>query len=540
MQLQALLQVAINMSTHNPAAGLVFWTASVPIILPALAVVVSFVAAAPAVFESALGIGNRFNDFAKNVTPLPAVGLKNDTNICYMNSILQSLSSCDLFVTFVNQKVNVLRDFKRSEIAPRFPKPHLALQLKKLLNALNDSKQFGTIRRPKNFIYELTHELTQLRPLFDVHQQQDAHEFLDLLIDLFQRDVALIKKPSGIGAGNIDTDHFRGRFIEDPFRTFSLLPPSLLFRFSMPDFASLVKTPLHGTVSSSLQCKTCGWKKTPSDTPSICLSLSLSHQSKPNVYHIESLEHCLNAFLQEEDVDEVECDGCELCANGGVDDQSEKWAHIQTLQSKEYIEYYTVQQKQMPAASIASIEKGDVDEKQPEMGKAEGEGEARHNKDTGKRQKIKRQHIKCLSIKRGPQILCIHFNRRHYDQYEGESKLKQHVQFEEFLALPGLENKQYRLMSVIEHHGSFLGGHYSMYRRNTCVPLSRNKKKVTSGRGGTKEEEEEEEEEEEDQPKWTSISDHYCSGASWEDVSNCQAYMLFYQETTTAPFKFKQ
>ena len=58
---------------------------------------------------------------------------------------------------------------------------------------------------------------------------------------------------------------------------------------------------------------------------------------------------------------------------------------------------------------------------------------------------------------------------------------------------------QYKLMSVIEHHGNAYFGHYVSYRRD---PLT----------GG-----------------WLCVSDETIRRVDWLDVQKCQAYMLFYE-----------
>jgi len=60
----------------------------------------------------------------------------------------------------------------------------------------------------------------------------------------------------------------------------------------------------------------------------------------------------------------------------------------------------------------------------------------------------------------------------------------------------------YNLSSVICHHGTVGGGHYTCYARNTL------------------------------NGKWYEFDDQYVSEVSPELVQACQAYVLFYQSTT--------
>ena len=146
--------------------------------------------------------------------------------------------------------------------------------------------------------------------------------------------------------------------------------------------------------------------------------------------------------------------------------------------------------------------------------------------ETKERRLHRGEALKCLLITRLPSILCIHVQRRYYDPMANRmSKTLQHVIFPEYLDVAtycaysefGSTNARwggsfperpssgtrsplcYRLISVIEHRGNAFHGHYVCYRRDP--------------RTGS----------------WLFISDSVVNSVKWQDVQQCQAYMLFYE-----------
>jgi hypothetical protein len=140
-------------------------------------------------------------------------------------------------------------------------------------------------------------------------------------------------------------------------------------------------------------------------------------------------------------------------------------------------------------------------------------------KSSSKLNPIRGDAWKATLLMRPPKILCIHAQRRHFDFRSGQMvKITRHLNFSEVMDLSdfyAFEQQQqfqrrrvgcnllYRLMSVIEHQGGAFGGHYQTYRRSNWN---------------------------EGNNSWVLVSDQSVSPRSWNDVRNCQAYMLFYAE----------
>lgn len=162
------------------------------------------------------------------------------------------------------------------------------------------------------------------------------------------------------------------------------------------------------------------------------------------------------------------------------------------------------------------------------------------------RSRATKQHV----FSQLPQALCFHLGRRHFCPMSGRmTKLRQHVQFPVHLDMtpfsayggdsahavsvseataspavarappsphrpavqptaPALPHFQYRLCSVIVHHGSSEVGHYTTYRRLAAPPS------VAAAAD-----------------RWVHISDEHVRPARLDEVLDSEAYMLFYSKT---------
>ncbi|XP_049789113.1 ubiquitin carboxyl-terminal hydrolase 20 isoform X1 [Schistocerca nitens] len=119
-----------------------------------------------------------------------------------------------------------------------------------------------------------------------------------------------------------------------------------------------------------------------------------------------------------------------------------------------------------------------------------------------------RNGVKYSKVLELPEVLCIHLKRfRHELMYS--SKIGSYVSF----PLEGLDMRpylhkdcvsqvtSYDLMSVICHHGTAGGGHYTCYSLN-CIS-----------------------------EQWFEFDDQYVTQVSPETVQNCEAYVLFYKKS---------
>jgi len=82
------------------------------------------------------------------------------------------------------------------------------------------------------------------------------------------------------------------------------------------------------------------------------------------------------------------------------------------------------------------------------------------------------------------------------------------------------ESLNYNLASVIVHHGSAYGGHFTTYRKLLTKTAMQDQEYNEFLRGNT---------EEEAKANWVHISDEQCLPATEREVLESPAYMLFYE-----------
>jgi ubiquitin C-terminal hydrolase len=325
--------------------------------------------------------------------------------------------------------------------------------------------------------------------------------------------------------------------------------------------SSISSSPFSGWMGSALQCRTCKHVRPIQNTPFFDIPVvpeavsryfasvsSTAARGDPPRKHSHAspgppcrLEDCLKEFTCVERVQDVECRCCTLRAETvewqeevdmlqgavsallarakrtGSDVGEDENEHVQSLldeltnaQSRLNVLRNTSPDDEVPLDTIFGSEEEDF------MG-----GE------TKERRLQRGEALKCLLITRLPSILCIHVQRRYYDPMANRmSKTLQHVLFPEYLDVSpycaysefGSTNARwggsfperpssgtrapihYRLVSVIEHRGNAFHGHYVSYRRDPTNHGS-----------------------------WLFISDCKVMSVSWQDVQQCQAYMIFYE-----------
>lgn len=119
------------------------------------------------------------------------------------------------------------------------------------------------------------------------------------------------------------------------------------------------------------------------------------------------------------------------------------------------------------------------------------------------------QSTKTLTLKSLPQILCVQLKRFRHDSYFS-SKINTVVEYpvdgldlrhflhKEFIGSPLSSSSEYDLLGIVNHRGSFNGGHYVAYCKN-----------AETGR-------------------WYEFDDSRVRVVSEEELMNVQAYLLFY------------
>mmetsp|Transcript_21743 Transcript_21743/g.51042 ORF Transcript_21743/g.51042 Transcript_21743/m.51042 type:complete len:758 (+) Transcript_21743:158-2431(+) len=314
--------------------------------------------------------------------------------------------------------------------------------------------------------------------------------------------------------------------------------------------------PLCGWMGSTLQCRTCQYVRPIRNVPFVDLSITPTDVGNPyfmakNNTHSRpcQVEECLSNFTKVERVESVECPMCTKQAHvAKAQDEVDFWQF--TLDDATSLQKRKSKQKPGESSELESI-KEELDRHLQTLEKwqqidcdddscAKDMAALLSLEDNGKAEPkimLRQDSNKCLFLTRLPPVLCLHVQRRFYDPQSGRlSKTNQPVLFQEYLNLAPFcaysfkprgsestsdiswaagkytpEQQQqgaasqsqrqifYRLTAVLEHRGGPDSGHYVCYRR--------------SPHG------------------WCYISDQEVRRVSWQTVQQCQAYMLFYENS---------
>ncbi|TKC52761.1 hypothetical protein EI555_011847 [Monodon monoceros] len=194
-------------------------------------------------------------------------GLVNFGNTCYCNSVLQALYFCRPF----REKVLAYKSQPRK-------KESLLTCLADLFHSIATQKKKVGVIPPKKFITRLrkenviNSEIRLFSELFDNYMQQDAHEFLNYLLntiaDILQEERKQEKQNGRLPNGNIDSENNN----------------------STPD-PTWVHEIFQGTLTNETRCLTC---ETISSKDEDFLDLSV------DVEQNTSITHCLRGFSNTE------------------------------------------------------------------------------------------------------------------------------------------------------------------------------------------------------------------------------------------------
>ncbi len=373
-------------------------------------------------------------------------------------------------------------------------------------------------------------------------------------------------------------------YMDDPY----LVKSSPVYPLLLPLFPHAPESPMHGWIGSTLQCCKCHYIRPIQNSPfldipivptslyHVASSTSSSSSSSSLCYKQQSssssaqhspsplsrlpsctVEQCLYDFCAVERVQDVECLACtkRQVKSKLQEDQDCLRAAIRAMERKHSMGSTTTSAAATQDGSVGLTEElklvehvlAHLDSLDMEklVQKIQSFRDRRTSDDDDDSYDADDQQLwsllsrvtdddnvgrgdakKCWILTRLPSILCLHVQRRFYDHTTNRmAKTIQHVEFPELLDVSpyfafgsslfpwvgtvrmpmssSISNGPilYRLQSVLEHRGDAFAGHYISYRRDQF--------------GG-----------------WVRASDETVTRVSWEQVRQCQAYMLFYQMET--------
>lgn len=397
------------------------------------------------------------------------VGLSNQANDCFINSVLQALAGLgDLRVYLIRETHRrhiedpaVYQNLVQPQAGARLELWRLqGLQeglvtrgLKDMLDALNERPIARKSISPFPFVKVLEAAFKQRVS----RQQQDAQEFLQIVAErlkdeyragqrarAYARRHGLVRGDAASGTapeapddapGVVATNQDDGPGPGSEFDAKAQEPPPGRVVAEPEEEEGF---PMEGKYESHIECLTCRYRTKPREESFCTLTLAVPHVSST------SLSACFDGIFKTESVDDFKCEMCRLVqAKATLEhEMAQSTSDSFRAQAKDNLEKLTAAIETDPEEPPEGVDLGDI------------------------RYAPKRRIAKTTRMTMLPKVLAIHLSRSIYGVGQTTQKNSAKVAFPERLPLGGLANQhKYKLLGIITHRGGHNSGHYEAFRR---------------------------------------------------------------------------
>ncbi|PNP53997.1 hypothetical protein THARTR1_05684 [Trichoderma harzianum] len=408
------------------------------------------------------------------------VGLRNQANDCFINSVLQALAGLpELRVYLIREThrrriedpavyANLVQPLDGKQLAQwklqGLQDGLVTHGLKEMLDALNERPISKKAISPFPFVKVLEIAFKQRIS----RQQQDAQEFLQIVAERLKDEyhagqrARLHARKLGIAAatesnasstkdGN-DTDKSDDVVDIASGLEASAAGSEIAVNIDLADVQRAVREiqvpleleegfPLEGKYESHIQCQTCGYTTKPREETFCSLTLAVPQVSST------TLNACFDGIFKTEYIDDFKCEMCRLVQTRTnlEHEMAKSTSESFRALAQENIEKLKMAIALDPEQPPEDVELGDI------------------------RYAPKRRIAKTTRMSTFPKILAIHLSRSIYGIGQVTQKNSAKVAFPEQLPLGSvIEQRKYKLLGVVTHRGGHNSGHYEAFRRQNA------------------------------------------------------------------------